>query len=956
VQFLSVIYASKLPEGRGAAQVLPVANDLYCLATFENLRNAYSGPDGQNVLVYAVERFAAAHPQHVMPLRLVLVNAPQAGELLLDLLKKMDRRKRDHLPALRVEVRGTLLQAARLRESLLFDTKQREIIEEKVASGRLTLLVDRQPKPLEDILAELQARPAHLVAVFDEAPVSIRRGGAGERLPMNPFCVRRKVAFHRRSNELRLEPTAGDPPFFEFIELIKHVEGNEGEGTPYAWPEAEALRKSVDGVLMPEDFGAQWFLLADRALPEEGEMEAERLVRRREGQRQVLLAARSYESIAKLMLKVFEDDTPNLLMPAARLHELLSEGAHLIGAGLLDVVKSQDGKVAPGKVIGLMGTLLTARDYLRRHPGALLVSTDSQLARTWLRLGTQGDRCDLLGLHEEGKQLVVESIEVKTTKGAPRSRTDSDISHACEQVEATLEAVREGLGDTAAADQAGRFLAAPRNEMLKEVLVQGCMGRFAAREQRAAWAGWLTRLFGPPTETPELRGTVVDVALGSAQKLKPETLSQRGLAVRVEHMNEIDVQRLLEPAKSAGPPDAAEEDDGGDPSDPPTRPSGGGKKAASGVSGGDVPSSDRNGSTLAMQKRRNSTEGHVAEQAGFKSKWPPAENVFGLIGQHAAATKLLHKLELSRGTRRRFTDTLFVGPAGVGKSSLARAVAKRLLDEAPVVSSGSDLPQPVAIIERLRERGKVPSCARNQVRVTSCLVFIDEVHALPRKTATALLSAMDDARIAPIGGTEYNFTDVVFIAATTDKGLLSDAFVSRMDLIPLADYSLDELAGIIWLHGCKLFGGFKLAREVCIEVAARNRCNPRRAVRSLENDLLAEFYSHLPAARRKQKNAERSAAELMTRDSVAAYYDAHGIDLNGLDDQARRALDYLKRHGGTSEDRLCRGVRISNPADFVELIEYLTRLGLVATGHTGRSLTTTGRSYLAQPVDLRSKI
>jgi Holliday junction DNA helicase RuvB len=273
-----------------------------------------------------------------------------------------------------------------------------------------------------------------------------------------------------------------------------------------------------------------------------------------------------------------------------------------------------------------------------------------------------------------------------------------------------------------------------------------------------------------------------------------------------------------------------------------------------------------------------------------------------------------------------------------------------------VVSSGSDLPQPVAIIERLRERGKVPSCARNQVRVTSCLVFIDEVHALPRKTATALLSAMDDARIAPIGGTEYNFTDVVFIAATTDKGLLSDAFVSRMDLIPLADYSLDELAGIIWLHGCKLFGGFKLAREVCIEVAARNRCNPRRAVRSLENDLLAEFYSHLPAARRKQKNAERSAAELMTRDSVAAYYDAHGIDLNGLDDQARRALDYLKRHGGTSEDRLCRGVRISNPADFVELIEYLTRLGLVATGHTGRSLTTTGRSYLAQPVDLRSKI
>jgi Holliday junction resolvasome RuvABC ATP-dependent DNA helicase subunit len=120
--------------------------------------------------------------------------------------------------------------------------------------------------------------------------------------------------------------------------------------------------------------------------------------------------------------------------------------------------------------------------------------------------------------------------------------------------------------------------------------------------------------------------------------------------------------------------------------------------------------------------------------------------------------------------------------------------------------------------------------------------------------------------------------------------------------------------------------------------------------------LLAQFYSQLPASRREQKNAERAAAELMTRETVAAYYDEHGIDLNGLDDQARRSLDYLKRHGTTAEDRLCRGLRISNRADFVELIEYLTRLGLVATGHGGRSLSATGRSYLAQPADLRSRI
>lgn len=547
VQFLSVIYASRMPGNNGAAQMLPVANDLYSLATFENLRNAYNGPDGQAALVYAVERFAAAHRLHVNPLRLVLVNAPQAGALLLDLLKLLGGRKKRLVQKLRVEVRGTKAQEARLKEALLFDTREREIIEEQVAAGRLELIVNREAKLLKDILAELHLQPAHLVAVFDEGPVSVRRGGAGQQLPMSPFCVRRKVAFYHRWNELRLEPVAGDLPFFEFIELIKHVEGNEGEGTPYAWPEAKALRESVDSVVAPEDFGAHWFFLADRALPEEGAMKAQRLLRRREGQRQILLAARDYGALARLMLPVFEEDTPNLLMPAARLNELLAEGAHLIGAGLLDLVKAQEGRVDPGKVIGLMGTLLAARDFVRRHPGALLVSTDSQLARTWLRLGTQGERCDLLGVYESGGKLVVECLEVKTTKRVPRSAADTLIDGACQQVAATLAAVREGLGDTASAEQLGRFLAAPRNEMLKEVLVQGCMGRFASEVERGRWADWLARLFSPTPELPELRRAVVDVALGSAEDKPEESIIADGAAVRLRHLNAADVERLLEP-------------------------------------------------------------------------------------------------------------------------------------------------------------------------------------------------------------------------------------------------------------------------------------------------------------------------------------------------------------------------------------------------------------------------
>lgn len=545
-QFLGVIYASRLPGGKGAGQVLPVSNELHRLATFENLRNSYNGSDGGESLLYAVQRFASACRQHVSPLRLALINPPQPGKLLQELIKLLDGRKKEFIPRLHIEIFGTIGQKLRLRSALVFDTKEREIIEEKIASGRLDLVIHRTPKNLDTLLAELKAKPVHVAAIFDEAPVGVRRGGVGLQLPMSPFCVRRKVQFQRRLNEMRLEVTSGDPPFYQFMELVKSAEGVEGEGTPYAYTEAECLRSAVDGLLASENFGAHWLLLADRALPDESGMVSRRLLRRREGQRQVLLAARDYSSLIRLMLPVFESDVPNLLLSPAQFETLLAEGAHLVGAGLLEVVKSQEGTVAPGKVIGLTGAMLAARAYRREHPDALVVSTDSQLARTWLRLGSQAERCDMLALRIDQSQLVLEAIEVKTAKGAPRAVGDPEIVKALGQLSATLEAVREGVGDTASANARGDYLAAPRNEMLKEVLVAGCMAREVPAHRRKLWAEWLERLFGSTSEQPLLRGLVVDVALGSAEDPHRQTLTTEPVHIDLLHLTEITIEELFE--------------------------------------------------------------------------------------------------------------------------------------------------------------------------------------------------------------------------------------------------------------------------------------------------------------------------------------------------------------------------------------------------------------------------
>jgi len=325
-----------------------------------------------------------------------------------------------------------------------------------------------------------------------------------------------------------------------------------------------------------------------------------------------------------------------------------------------------------------------------------------------------------------------------------------------------------------------------------------------------------------------------------------------------------------------------------------------------------------------------------------------------MIGQDETVRQLINRLHYAQDfDDERFKDTMFVGSAGVGKSSFARAIANQLLEQAPIMFSGADLRNGRMIIEKLEAEGNVPDGDARPVRLSACVLFIDEVHALPPTVANILLSALDDARLTTIDNTDYDFGQVVFLMATTDAGKLTEAFRSRPDRVLLRNYTLDELAGILWLHGQGELDGYSLPRDVCLEIAARTRALPRVAVRMLTNQLIPHFYAVVREA--GGSPSRNLIGEAMTVETVAAYFDSQGVDANGLDTTARNYLSYLSRHGATAEERLRQGLGISNRGDFIDVDEYLQRLGLV-TVRGGRTLTREGRRYLQTQIDLRHRI
>ena len=193
--YLGVLWLTSFPKGRGGSQPLPVARDYHGIAVFENLRNAYSGSDGVEALQRCVRQFAQIYVNHTRPLRLALVNPPNASQMLLTLLKDNRGPRTSEVPLL-VDIYATQNHEARLVGARRYSTKDRDQIEEHIANGRLRLRVHDSVTSLDERLRSFHEKPVHILAVFDEATTDMRQQPGGiNLLPMSPFAMRRRIAF-----------------------------------------------------------------------------------------------------------------------------------------------------------------------------------------------------------------------------------------------------------------------------------------------------------------------------------------------------------------------------------------------------------------------------------------------------------------------------------------------------------------------------------------------------------------------------------------------------------------------------------------------------------------------------------------------------------------------------------------------------------------------------------------
>jgi Holliday junction DNA helicase RuvB len=290
------------------------------------------------------------------------------------------------------------------------------------------------------------------------------------------------------------------------------------------------------------------------------------------------------------------------------------------------------------------------------------------------------------------------------------------------------------------------------------------------------------------------------------------------------------------------------------------------------------------------------------------------------IGQEQARRNLSVFIEAARARKEALDHVLFVGPPGLGKTTLAQIVARELgvnfrATSGPVIAKAGDL---AALLTNLEERD---------------VLFIDEIHRLNPAVEEILYPAMEDFQLDLIIGSgpaarsvKLDLVKFTLIGATTRAGLLTNPLRDRFGIpVRLNFYAESELEQIV-NRGARVLG-IGVNADGANEIARRARGTPRIAGRLLRR--VRDFAAVAGAAAIDRAVADKALAALE-------------VDAIGLDAMDRRYLTTIAvNYGGGPVGVETLAAALSEPRDAIEdIIEpYLIQCGLLQRTPRGRLIT-----------------
>lgn len=295
------------------------------------------------------------------------------------------------------------------------------------------------------------------------------------------------------------------------------------------------------------------------------------------------------------------------------------------------------------------------------------------------------------------------------------------------------------------------------------------------------------------------------------------------------------------------------------------------------------------------------------------------------VGQERLKENIGVFIEAASKRKEALDHVLFYGPPGLGKTTLAHIIAAEMkVNIKP--TSGPALERPgdlAAILTNLADFD---------------VLFIDEIHRLPRIVEEALYPAMEDFELDIIIGQGPNARTLklglprfTLVGATTRTGLLTSPMRGRFGVINRLEFYAPEELKVILIRSARILG-IRIDEGAALELAGRSRGTPRIANRLLK---------------RVRDFAEVKGSGKIDLPITKQALKALEVDVLGLDEMDRRLLLMLiEKFGGGPVGVETLAASLHEDRETIEDVyePYLLQMGLME--RTPRGRTATKNAYL----------